>query len=144
MLKQSFSKAHKSTQSRRDRSSTGHVITITPPREEFPDNPRITFARRTLKFSCGRKNSAPYISAVHGTARLALSRNYRRKLYRSLPRIFHAVDGKPCVNAVLLVRANLWAMLLGARCAPLFREPPPFRLSHDSHDLSKWVHVMAL
>lgn len=93
--------------SRGRRFNPTYVITITLPRRKLAGKPRITFAHDTLKFSRGRKNLTLYISALHGAARLALSRNYRRKLYRDLPRIFHAVDGKPCVNAVLLVRVNL-------------------------------------
>jgi len=75
------------------------------------------------KFRSGQKNLARSLRVSRGALRFGLSRNYGRKLCRDLPGIFHTVDGKPCVNAVSLVRVNLRAMLLGARCAPLFRGP---------------------
>lgn len=85
-----------------------------------------TLATATLlKFSSGRKKPAlrMFPPVQHSSPRLILQ-NYRRKLYRNLPRIFHAVDGKPCVNGVSLVRVNLRAMLHSARCASLFHAPP--------------------
>jgi len=67
-----------------------------------------TSARDTrAKFRSGQKNLARSPCVSRGAVRFGLSRNYERKLYRDLPGIFHAVDGKPCVNAVSLVRVNL-------------------------------------